>query len=220
MPVVPFARSEPDFIAPSASLSIPSRFGTAENKLRAYGRAMRLFFGFVFAGWMILQIGCLLSLFLHFRSGIVVGEIDGTLAFKFWPLLNYFSPNHALSNVFMPYDFPLLVSVSYAVIFVIASAPFCASLLYLMELFSLYSHGEVFARRNTTLMRRIGHSVMATGYAPFLLGPVAHEIGVLKPITGVTDGMIAFVFLGLILLAISHVMDIGERLRQDQEEIL
>lgn len=220
MPVVPFVRSKPDFIAPSASLSIASRFGTAENKLRAYGRAMRLFFGFVFAGWMILQIGCLLSLFLHFRSGIVVGEIDGTLAFKFWPLLNYFSPNHALSNVFMPYDFPLLVSVSYAVIFVIASAPFCASLLYLMELFSLYSNGEVFERRNTTVMRLIGHSVMATGYAPFLLGPVAHEIGVLKPITGVTDGMIAFVFVGLILLAISHVMDIGERLRQDQEDIL
>lgn len=220
MAVVAFVRPEPEFIDVPDSVPARVHVSEAEHRLRLYGRAMQLFFAIVFVGWMILQTGCLVSLFLHFRSGIVVGTIDGTLAFKFWPLLEYFSPNHALSNAFIPHAFPLLVSIGYAVIFVIASAPFCASLLYLMELFSLYSKGEVFAQRNTTVMRRIGHSIMATGYAPLLLGPFAHDIGVLKPITGVTDGMIALIFVGLILLTISHVMDIGERLRQDQEDIL
>ena len=69
-------------------------------------------------------------------------------------------------------------------------------------------------------MRRVGHCLMATGYSPLLLGPVAHAIGVLRPVTGVTEGMIAFFFMGMILLAISRVMAIGQRLQQDQEDIL
>jgi len=56
--------------------------------------------------------------------------------------------------------------------------------------------------------------------SPLLLGPIAHAIGVLKPISGITDGMIAFALVGLILLAIAHVMEIGRHMRQDQEDIL
>jgi hypothetical protein len=181
---------------------------------------MRLCFILILALWVMLQIGCLMSLFLHFRSGIVTGTIDGTLAFKFWRPVDYFSPNHALSGAFVPHVFPLGVEIGYSVILIVASVPFCASLFYLAELFDLYSRGEVFTRHIATMMRRIGHAIMATGYSPLLLGPVAHAIGVLKPISGITDGMIAFVVVGLSLLAISHVMEIGRRLRQDQEDIL
>jgi len=181
---------------------------------------MKFCFLFVLALWVILQVGCVLSLFLHFRSGIVVGTIDGSLAFKFWPLIDYFAPTHALSHEFSPHVFPLHVSIACSAILIMASVPFCAALLYLAQLFNLYLHGEVFSQRNAIVMRRIGHSIMATGYSPLLLGPLAHTIGVLKPITGLTDAMIAFVFLGLVLLAISHVMEIGQRMQQDQEEIL
>ena len=220
MAVVAFVMSEPGRAAAPAGVRGCPEFREAESRLRVYGRAMRFCFIFVFSAWVILQIGCIFSLFLHFRSGIVVGTVDGTVAFKFWPLIDYFSPGHASSNAFIPHVFPPNVALCYAIILMVAAVPFCGSLLFLAKLFGLYSHGEVFTQRNTTVMRRIGHSMMATGYSPPLLGPLAHAIGVLKPVTGITDTMIAFVFLGLILLAISHVMEIGHRLRQDQEDII
>ena len=218
MAVIAFVR--PELAAAPADVVGCADLAGAKDRLRLYGRAMRLCFVIVLALWVILQIGSLLSLFLHFRSGIVAGTVDGTLAFRFWPPIDYFSPNHALSRTFVPHVFPLSVAVGYAVILVIASVPFCAFLLFLARLFSLYSRGEVFTKRNTAFMKYVGHSCMATGYSPLLLGPAAHAIGVLKPVTGINDAMIALIFLGLILLAISHVMRMGQRLQQDQEGIL
>ena len=220
MTVVEFVRSETSLVDAPAGFPQCADVCEAANRLRIYGRAMRLCFIFILAVWGILQIGCLLSLLLHFRSGIVAGTIDGTVAFKFWPVIDYFSPNHALSNAFLPHVFSLRVVIGYAVVLTIASAPFCASLLLLAKLFDLYSHGVVFTQQNARVMRRIGHSIMATGYSPLLLGPVAHAIGVLKPVSGITDAMIAFIVLGLILLAISDVMEVGQRMRQEQEDIL
>ena len=217
MAVVAFVRSEPEGVRASAGLA---GVGKADRKLRLYGRTMKFCFIFVLAAWVALQIGCLLSLFLHFRSGIVVGMIDGSLAFKFWPPIDYLAPTHALAHEFSPKVYPLAVSIAFSAILIVASVPFCAALGFLAQLFAFYSRGEVFTGRNAIVMRRIGHSLTATGYSPFLLGPLAHVLGVLKPITGVTDGMIAFFFVGLILLAISHVMTIGQRLQQDQEDIL
>lgn len=219
MAIVAFVRSHPDLAAVPPTTEGVGR-SRAEAKLRLYGLAMRSCFIVVLASWVTLQIGCMLSLFLHFRSGIVVGTIDGSIAFRFWAPIDYLAPTHALAHEFSPAVFPTPVAVAFSMILVVASAPFCASLSYLAQLFAFYSRGEVFTDRNTSVMRRIGHSIMATGYSPLLLGPVAHMIGVLKPVTGVTDGMIAFVFLGLILLAISHVMAIGQRLQQEQEAIL
>ena len=217
MAVVAFVRPEPEDVVASTGLACA---GKAELKLRRYGRTMKFCFIFVLAVWVTLQIGCLLSLFLHFRSGIVVGTIDGSLAFKFWPPIDYLAPTHALANEFSPRVYPLAVSIAFSAILIVASVPFCAALGFLAQLFAFYSRGEVFTGRNAIVMRRVGHSLTATGYSPFLLGPLAHMLGVLKPITGVTDGMIAFFFVGLILLAISHVMTIGQRLQQDQEDIL
>jgi hypothetical protein len=174
----------------------------------------------VLAGWVIMQMACLSSLFLHFRSGIVAGTVDGTLAFKFWPVIGIFSPDHAVVSAFTPHVFSRSVAVGYCIILVIAGAPFCVSLFYLAELFGLFAQRDILTQRTAIVMRRIGHATMATGYSPLLLGPVAHAIGILKPVTGITDGMIAFVLFGLILLAISHVMEVGHRLRQDNEEIL
>jgi uncharacterized membrane protein len=158
--------------------------------------------------------------FTDWLFAFVTGTIDGTIAFKFWPSIDYFSPNHALSSIFVPRVYPPNIAICYAAILMVASVPFCASLLYLEKLFSLYSRGEVFTTRNVMVMRCVGHSILATGYSPLLLGPIAHAIGVLKPISGVTDGMIAFALVGLILLAIAHVMEIGQHMRQDQEDIL
>ena len=218
MAVVAFVRPDPGPV-PAPAYGVGAD-GAAESRLRVYGRAMRLCFLVVLALWGSLQIGCLLSLFLHFQAGIVAGIRDGTVAFKFWPMIEYFSPHYELKDGFSPHVFPLGVAIGYSLIMVIASVPFCASLLYLAKLFDLYSRREIFTQRTTSVMRRIGHSILATGYSPLLLGPFAHAIGVLKPVSGITEGMIAFVFVGLILLAISHVMEIGQRMRQDQEEIL
>ena len=125
MAVIAFVRSEPDVVvAPTVSDSS----GKADSWLRLYGRTMKLCFIFVLASWVALQIGCLLSLFLHFRSGIVVGTIDGSLAFKFWPVVDYFVPTHALANEFSPKTYPLAVSIAFTAILIVASAPFCASL--------------------------------------------------------------------------------------------
>ena len=217
MTVVAFARPEPAIVGEPAG---PDNPDNADSKLRFYGRTMKFCFISVLASWVILQVGCLLSLFLHFRSGIVVGTIDGSLAFKFWPPIEYFVPTHALAHEFSPKSYPRAISIAFSAILIVASVPFCAALALLAQLFTSYSRGEVFTRRNAIVMRRIGHLLMATGYSPFLLGPVAHLLGVLKPLTGVTDGMIAFCFAGLILLAVSHVMTIGQRLQQDQEDIL
>ncbi len=130
------------------------------------------------------------------------------------------SPNHALENGFIPHVFPAGVAIGYTIMLLVASIPFCASLLYLAKLFSLYSHRDLFTAQNAKVMRRIAHSIMATGYSPLLLGPVAHAIGVLRPVSGMTAAMIAFFLLGLILLAISDVMEVGRYMQQDQDEIL
>ena len=220
MAVVAFVRPKPDITAEPTGPAGWAKPGKAYGRLRLYGCTMKFCFIVVLASWVILQLGCLLSLFLHFRSGIVVGTIDGSIAFEFWPPIEYFAPTHALAHEFSPKAYPRAVSIVFSAILIVASVPFCASLAYLAQLFTFYSRGEVFTERNTIVMRRIGHSMMATGYSPLLLGPFAHMIGVLKPVTGVTNGMIAFVFVGLILLAISHVMTIGQRLQQDQEDIL
>ncbi len=220
MTVVAFAPPKPSLAAEPVGVSEYAACGAAESRLRLYGLAMRFCFMLVLGTWAILQIGCLLSLFLHFQSGIVAGTINGTLAFKFWPPIDYFSPSHASASAFVPHAFPTAVAIGYSLILFVASVPFCAALFYLAELFGRYSHGEVFTQRNATVMRRMAHSILATGYSPLLLGPLAHAIGVLRPITGITDAMIAFMLLGLILLAISHVMEIGKRLQQDQEAFL
>jgi uncharacterized membrane protein len=214
MAVIAFVRPEP------ALMAAPAQSCPAQSKLRLYGRTLSACFLALLALWLAEQIGCLLSLFLHFHAGIVAGTINGTLAFKFWPALDDFSPTHALSNAFVPHIFPAPVAIAYALILLVASVPFCAALWYLARLFTFYAHGEIFTPRTEAVMRRIGHAVLATGYSPFLLGPFAHAIGVLKPVTGVTSAMIACVILGLILLAMSHVMAIGQRLQQDQEGFL
>ncbi len=220
MAVVVLVRPKPDILATPTAAAGSAGLGTAYDRLRLYGRTMTFCFIAVLVAWMTVQVGCLLSLFLHFRSGIVVGEIDGSIAFRFWPLVDYFAPAHALAHEFVPKIYSPAVATGFSAILILASVPFCCSLAFLAQLFTFYSRGEVFERRNTIVMRRIGHSIMATGYSPLLLGPFAHMIGVLRPVTGVTDGMIAFCLVGLVLLAISHVMTIGQRLQQDQEEIL
>ncbi len=220
MTVVTFVRPEPEFLVEPVARPPVVEAGSARSRLRFYGSAMRFSFLAVLAAWVATQIGCLLSMFLHFRSGIVTGTIDGTLAFRFSQPLAYLDLVHARAQGFSPTTFSGSVAAAYSAILVTASVPFCSALVLLSRLFRFYSRGEVFTDRNTIIMRRIGHSVMATGYLPFLLGPAAHAIGVLKPVTGVSGGMIAFLFVGLILLAISDVMTIGQGLQQDQEEIL
>lgn len=220
MAVVAFVRPEPSRTSDLEGLPGCSELGEAESRLRLYGCAMKFCFVFVLVSWVILEIACLLSLFLHFRSGIVVGTINGSLAFKAWPPIDYFSPNHPLSDAFVQHIFPTGVEVAFSCLFVVASIPFCTSLFDLVQLFNFYSQGKVFTQGTVVVMRRIGHCIMATGYSPLLLGPIAHAIGVLRPISGITDGMIAFFILRLILLAISHVIEIGQRMRQDLEEIL
>ena len=220
MAVVTLVRPAPDSFAKPTGAAGWAEPGEAYGRLRLYGRTMKVCFSIVLAAWITLQAGCLLSLFLHFRSGIVVGTIDGTIAFRFWPPIEYFVPTHTQAHEFVPTIYPFAVSTVFSMILLVASVPFCCSLAFLGQLSTCYSRGEVFSQRNTIVMRRIAHSVMATGYSPLLLGPFAHMIGVLKPVTGVTNGMIAFCLVGLVLLAISHVMTIGQRLQQDQEEIL
>ena len=190
MAVVAFVRPEPE--PPSTALGPGGRAEPDEvdGKLRFYGRSMKFCFIFILTSWVSLQVGCLLSLFLHFRSGIVVGTIDGSLAFKFWQPIDYFAPTHALAREFILKAFPEDVSAAYSLILTAAAVPFCASLALLAQLFSLYSRGEVFTRRTATVMRRIGHSIMATGYSPFLLGPVAHLRDRLKMVVAARAGVI------------------------------
>jgi hypothetical protein len=218
MNVVAFARPEP----PSRVLAEVDRVPTdkAENRLRWHGRAMRLCLLALLAAWLALQSLCLLSLFLRFRSGIVAGTIDGTLAFRFWPLVEYFSPDHAQRAAFVPRIFPFGVCAGYTLILALAALPFCAALLYLAELFGLYAAGEILTRRTTRAMRRAGQCLIATGVSPLLLGPAAHALRILRPLSGISAGMIVFFLVGLMLVAFSNTVEIGDRLRREQEEIV
>lgn len=220
MSVVAFVK--PELRSPPEPRGAPgvAHPGSAASRLRVYACGIRLCLKSVLALWGTLQIACLLSLFLHFRAGIVAGTVDGTLAFRYLPPLGYLAPNMSASAAFIPHAFPQWVALAYAAIAVIASAPFCAALHYLAELFELYAQGLVFTKRNTALVRRVGHLVMATGYLPLALGPFAHSIGILKPVTGVSVAMIGFIVAGLAVLAVSNVAEIGDQMRQDQEGIL
>jgi Protein of unknown function (DUF2975) len=215
MAVVSFVR--PDHPCPAVPAArVPDE---AEIRLKIYGRLLSRCFLVLFALFVFQVAGCVLSLFLHFRSGIVVGELDGTLSFYSWSPLDYVSLSLE-GDRFQPHDFPFHVCLLVAPLLIVVASPIALFLWFLFRLFGLYSEGQIFKAQNTLVMRRLGHAMMAWGYMPILCMPVFHWIGVARPTFAVTKEMLMSVFLGLVLLAISHVMEIGWRIQKEQEEII
>jgi hypothetical protein len=217
MTVVSFARPNtppPRIAAPRDK--IPDE---AKIRLRIYGRLLSRCFLLVFALFIVQVAGCILSLFLHFRSGIVVGNVDGNLSFYSWSPLDYVSL--ALGNSsFHPEDFPTFTCFLVTPVLLVAASPIALVLWYLFRLFDLYAKGQIFKAKNTLIMQRLGHCMMACGYMPILCLPIFHWIGVIRPAFVITKEMLMSIFLGLVLLAISRVMEIGWRIQKENEEIV
>jgi hypothetical protein len=170
--------------------------------------------------WVILQSMCILSLFCHFRTGVEAGMIDGTLAFRFWWLLDYINPAHAQIGRFQPRTFTVLRAVLFSALLITSSIPFVAAVCYLLRLLDGYRRGQVFGHKDTHTMRMLAYTTIATGCSPFFLAPFAHMIGMLKPVTGITGTMIGIVILGLVLYVLSHVLEVGRQLQREQETFL
>jgi hypothetical protein len=170
--------------------------------------------------WSLLQLACVLALFGYVGPVAEAGMIDGSLAFRFWGAIDYVNPAHAHMAHFRLENFPPAEAVSFSVVLILASAPFVTAMCYLIRLLESYRRQQIFGQANAHDTRMLAFATIATGTSPFFLAPIAHIIGMLKPVTGVSGAMIGVTLIGSLLLVVSLVMDIGVQLQREQESFL
>lgn len=97
----------------------------------------------------------------------------------------------------------------------ITPAVYLVGMAMLYRLFGLYAEGTVFAEENVRLMRRAGYAVIAIDAARILqsalAGPVLTAVGAVDGYLAI-DLQISMLVVGLFIVAIGHVMDLGRTL--------
>jgi hypothetical protein len=91
---------------------------------------------------------------------------------------------------------------------------------FLDRLFGLYARGVVFSPRNIALIRQAGYVLAAIDGVRILesalTGPVLGLIGATRPYVNV-ELQISMLMVGLSIVAISHVMEMGRELSESDE---
>jgi hypothetical protein len=99
-------------------------------------------------------------------------------------------------------------------------ATYLLAMAFLYQLFGLYAQGIVFSQRNVTILRRIGYTLIAVDLVKIiqsaLTGPVLGWLGVVKPYLTIEFGIGALV-VGLAIVLISHVMNVGCRIYETDQ---
>ena len=88
---------------------------------------------------------------------------------------------------------------------------------YLYRLFGLYQQGIVFSAENIACIRKIGYSLMAIDLVVIiqgaLTGPVLSVLGVTERYFTLSLGS-SFLIVGLFIVLVSHVMEMGRELQE------
>lgn len=215
MAVVAFLR--PEHSPPLGEIAIgPTE---SEIRLRIYGSFLSRFFLAALLFHAIQAAAIEVSLFAHFRWGIVAGEVNGEMIFNIWSPLDFVSDDQT-SSLFHPKFYPLSTCLLASPILIFQQLPFALFLWFLSRLFGLYAQGKIFGNQDAFIMRKISYSLVAMGLLPLPLFPLAHWLGIYSHGFVLNMSMLSCVFLGLVLLAIAHVLEIGSLMRREQEGIL
>ncbi|MFS3133840.1 DUF2975 domain-containing protein [Gluconacetobacter sacchari] len=216
MVVVAFVRPDPPI---SPQECPPPRPTLTERRLRIYGRVLSMVAALAFSLNLVVDCGSAATLFFHFRHFIISGYYRGSTAVYCWSPLDMFDWEITGAD-FVPHDFPVGVALKLMPTLLIMSAVQLSFFWSLYQLFRLYAEGTVFGPRNTAAMRRMGAVLVAYGIAPMLLAPLEFAMNLVSRAIFLNGEILGYVFLGLVMMAIAHVMDIGRRIQQEQSEII
>ncbi|GBQ64305.1 hypothetical protein AA103196_0830 [Ameyamaea chiangmaiensis NBRC 103196] len=212
MTVLPFARPEDDEPLPSPPVQ------EAERRLASYARSLRaLFFGSLAVSGTLVAVG---SAALALRSGayVVAGIVNHRLTFM--GMIG--APAAGMtSQDFIPASQLSMWATSLgACLLVLRFLPGLLVLTFLYRLFNLYAKGEVFTFATTREIRNISCSVLAYSCISLVTHPLMYLLGLFPEIFSWDMQQIDALVLGIILLAVTYVMKIGNRIQEEQKDYI
>jgi len=212
MTVLPFARPEDGEPLPSLPVQ------EAERRLICYARALRaLFFGLLAVSGALLAVG---SAALALRSGtyVVAGTVNHRLTFM--GVIG--APVAGMtSQDFIPVSrLPTWATSLGSPLLILRFLPGLLILIFLYRLFDLYAKGEVFTFATTREIRNISCSVLAYSCVSLVTHPLMYFLGLFPEVFSWDVQQIDALVLGVILLAVTYVMKIGNRIQEEQKDYI
>lgn len=212
MTVVPFTRPDED----EPLLAPPPR--EAERRLYGYAKLLRaVFFAMLAISSTLVATGAM-ALLLRNSAYVVAGTVGQRLSF----LAVIGTPTTEMTGQhFVPaYKLPILTTTVGAPIFLLRFLPGLLILLFLYKLFNLYARGEVFTFATTSEIRNISYSVLAYSCISLITHPIMYLLGLFPELISYDMQQIDAFFLGIILLAVTYVMQIGNRIQEEQKDYI
>lgn len=209
MTVVAFIRPTPTGVEAAVRDASETR---EESRLRLYGKTLSaLFIVLLIACSTLVAVG-FLALLCRSKIFIAAGTFDGQMGFSVFS---------EIQRGFVPVShLPVWVSTLAAVLLIVRFLPGLMILWYLHRLFSLYANGWIFSNRHTLQIQRISYVVLMYSVIRFITHPAMYAIGLAPDIIKYDIQQLDASVLGLILLAVAHVMAIGNRIQQEQEDYI
>ncbi|MDN7354900.1 DUF2975 domain-containing protein [Acetobacter senegalensis] len=212
MTVLLFARPEDDEPLPSPPVQ------EAERRLMGYARALRaLFFGLLAVSGTLVAVG---SAALALRSGayVVVGTVNHRLTFM--GIIGTPAANMTSQDFISVSQLSTWATSLGAPLLALRFLPGLLVLMFLYRLFDLYAKGEVFTFATTREIRNIACSVLAYSCVSLVTHPLMYLLGLFPEIFSWDMQQIDALVLGVILLAVTYVMKIGNRIQEEQKDYI
>lgn len=212
MTVLAFSRPDDDEPLPFPPMQ------EAERCLKGYARSLRaLFFGLLAVSCTLLAAGVAA---LTFRSGayVVAGTVNHRLTFM---AMIGMPTDGITSQDFIPVSqLPIWVTSLGAPLLILRFLPGLLVLMFLYRLFDLYAKGEVFTFATTREIRNISCSVLAYSCVSLITHPLMYFLGLFPEVFSWEIQQIDALVLGVILLAVTYVMKIGNRIQEEQKDYI
>ena len=212
MSVLPFVRPNDDEPLP------PPPMQEAERRLTGYARSLRtLFFGLLVVSGTLVTIG---ATALALRSGayVVAGTVNHRLTFV--GMIGAPAADMT-SQDFIPVSYlPTWATSLGAVFLVVRFLPGLLVLTFLYRLFDLYAKGEVFTFATTREIRNISCSVLAYSCVSLVTHPFMYLLSLFPEVFSWDMQQVDAFVLGIILLAVTYVMKIGNRIQEEHKDYI
>ncbi|WP_342629876.1 DUF2975 domain-containing protein [Nguyenibacter vanlangensis] len=192
-----------------------------ESRLRLYGKTLSALFMVLLISCSTLVLVGFTALLCRTRIFVSAGTLGGQMGFAFSSTFDPLAWSSEIQRGFVPVShLPVWVSTLAAVLLIIRFLPGLMILWYLHRLFSLYAQGSIFTNSHTLQMQRIAYAVLLYSVIRFITHPAMYAIGLAPDIIKYDIQQLDASVLGLILLAVAHVMAIGSRIQQEQEDYI
>jgi hypothetical protein len=191
-----------------ASAVAPGGHSTAASRLHRQSRLLTLFFTGLLA-WVILMTAVIVAVAL-FYGGTRIGMANG---------MGWVYPD-TLPPGFVPLSaFPFPQRLAGAASFTLMWSPAILVVAHLRGLFALYAEGIVFAQENAWRIRRIGLWLIAWAAAPTAGHLLVTAAGILDR-GWLRASSVHALILGVLLLVIAQVMELGRQIEQERSEFV